>query len=115
MLLGAALSATTGGNSDTVTVADCVAVPPPPVQVSWYSVVFVSVPVDHVPVVATEPCQPPEAVQAVALSAFQFKVEVPPLAIVVGDADIVTVGEADVTPTSADCEADPPGPVQVKM
>lgn len=33
-VLGAALSVTTGGNPDTVTVADCVAEPPVPVQVS---------------------------------------------------------------------------------
>jgi hypothetical protein len=33
-VLGAALSTTTGGNPETVTVADCVAEPPVPVQVS---------------------------------------------------------------------------------
>jgi hypothetical protein len=114
-VLGFALSVTTGGNPDTVTVADCVAEPPGPVQVSPYSVVLASAPVDHVPLVATVPFQPPEAVQVVAFSEFQLKVDMPPMPIVVGDVDKVTVGEGEVTTTSADCEADPPGPVQVSV
>ncbi len=101
-VLGTALSVTTGGNADTVTVADCVAEPPGPVHVSWYSVVAESAPVDQVPLVATVPCQPPEAVQAVASAEFQLKVDVPPLAIVVGAAESVTVGASEVTATSAD-------------
>lgn len=70
---------------------------------------------DHVPLVATAPFHAPEAVQAVAFSEFQLKVDVPPLAVVVGDADSVTAGEGEVATTSADCEADPPGPVQVSV
>jgi hypothetical protein len=101
-VLGPALNVTSGGNAETVTVADCVAEPPAPVQVSSYSVVSESAPVDQVPLVATAPCQLPEAVQAVALAAVQLKVDVPPLAIVVGDADSVTVGASVVTTTSAD-------------
>jgi hypothetical protein len=101
-VLGTAVSVTTGGNAETVTVADCVAEPPAPVQVSWYSVVLASALVDQVPLVATGPCQPPEAVQALASAEFQLKVDVPPLAIVVGDADSVTVGAGEVTTTSAD-------------
>jgi hypothetical protein len=95
-VLGLTLSVTTGANSETVTVIDCVAEPPVPVQVSWYSVVLEREPVDQVPLVATAPCQPPAAVHAVALSEFQLKVDVPPLAIVVGDADRVTVGAGEV-------------------
>jgi hypothetical protein len=101
-VLGTAPSVTTGGNAETETVADCVAEPPAPVHVSWYSVVLASAPVDQVPVVATVPCQPPKAVQAVASAEFQLKVDVPPLAIVVGDADNVTVGASEVTAISAD-------------
>ena len=101
-VLGEALNVTSGGNAETVTVADCVAEPPAPAQVSSYSVVSESAPVDQVPLVATAPCQLPEAVQAAALAAFQLKVDVPPLAIVVGDADSVTVGASVVTTTSAD-------------
>jgi hypothetical protein len=58
--------------------------------------------VDHVPLVATAPCQPPEAVQAVASCEFQLKVDMPPLATVVGDADSVTMGAGEVATTSAD-------------
>ena len=58
--------------------------------------------VDHVPLVATGPCQPPEAVQEPASSEFQLKVDMPPTAIVVGDADSVTVGAGEVATTSAD-------------
>jgi hypothetical protein len=100
-LLGLAVSVTTGANSETVTVTDCVAEPPDPVQVSSYSVVLVSAPVDQVPLVAIVPRQPPEAVQAVALAEFQLKVDMAPLAMVVGDADNVTVGAGEVTATSA--------------
>jgi hypothetical protein len=114
-VLGLALRVTTGANAETVTVADCVAEPPDPVQVSPNSVVLESAPVDQVPLVATVPCQPPEAVQAVASAEFQLKVDVPPLEIVVGDADSVTVGASEVTTTSADREADPPGPLQVSV
>jgi hypothetical protein len=101
-VLGTALSVTTGGNAETVTVADWVAEPPVPVHVSWNSVVLGSAPVDHVPLVATVPCQAPEAVQAVASAELQLRVEAPPLGIVVGDADNVTVGAGVVTTTSAD-------------
>jgi hypothetical protein len=104
-----------GASPETVTVADCVAEPPVPVQVSSYSVVLESAPVDQVPLVATVPCQPPEVVQAVAFSELQFKADMPPLPTVVGDADSVTVGEAEATTTSADWEADPPGPLQVSV
>ena len=100
-VLGLAVSVTTGANSETVTLTDCVAEPPDPVQVSAYSVVLVSAPVDQVPLVAIVPRQPPEAVQAVALAEFQLKVDMAPLATVVGDADNVTVGAGEVTTTSA--------------
>jgi len=100
-VLGLPVSVTTGANSETVTVTDCVAEPPDPVQVSWYSVVLVSAPVDQVPLVAIVPRQPPEALQAVALAEFQLKADAPPLAMVVGDADNVTVGAGEVATTSA--------------
>ena len=114
-VLGTALSVTIGGNAEMVTVADCVAEPPVPVHVSWYSVVLESAPVDQVPLVAKAPCQPPEAVHAVAFSELQLRVDSPPSATVVGDADSVAAGAAEVTTTSADCEAVPPGPVHVSV
>ena len=114
-VLGLALSVTTGGKVGTVTVTDCVAEPPSPVQVRSYSVVLVSAPVDQVPLVATAPLQPPEAVHAVASLELQVKLELAPLITVVGAAVNVTAGAGSVTTTSADCEAEPPVPVQVRV
>jgi hypothetical protein len=48
------------------------------------------------------PDQPPEAVQAVALVEDHVSVELPPEAIVLGPALMVTVGAKDVTDTVAD-------------
>ena len=39
----------------------------------------------------------------------------PPLATVDGDAVKTIVGSGEVTTTSADCEADPPSPLQVSV
>lgn len=115
-VLGLALSVTTGGKGGAVTVTDCVAEPPSPVQVRSYSVVFDNAPVDHVPLVATAPLQPPEAVHAVASVDLQVKVALAPLLTVVGSADSDTVGAGSVTTTLADCEAAaPPAPVQVSV
>jgi hypothetical protein len=96
------VSCTTGGGLATVTVADCVAVPPDPVHESPYSVVLVSAPVDQVPLSATAPLHPPEAVQLVAFAAVHVKVELPPLATVVGEADKVTARSGVVTLTLTD-------------
>jgi Flp pilus assembly protein protease CpaA len=114
-LLGFALRVITGGRLKTLTVAVCVAEPPLPVHVSSYSVVLVSASLVHVPLVATAPFQPPEAVQDVAFCAFQFKVVVAPAATVAEDTASATVGAGEITTTSADCEAAPPGPVQVSV
>jgi hypothetical protein len=100
-LLGLALNVTLGALPATVTVADCVADPPGPVQVSSYSVVLVSVPVDCAPLVETVPCQPPEAVQSVAPVDFQERVAVPPLSTVVGPAVKVSIGADDEATATA--------------
>jgi hypothetical protein len=100
-VLGAALSMTIGALLETVTVADCVAEPPAPVQVSSYSVLLVRVPVDQVPLIGTLPCQPPEAVQAVASADFQVRVELAPLLMVVGVAINVIDAAAGVTTDTA--------------
>jgi hypothetical protein len=118
-VLGLALSVTTAGDPATVTVAVWVADPPAPVQVSAYSLVFESAPVDHVPLVAIWPLHAPEAVQAVASVEDQVNVEAPPLATVVGAAARVTVGEGEregeLTTTFVDCELEPPAPAQVSV
>lgn len=102
-LLGEALKVTVGAWLETVTVADCVAAPPGPAQVSSNSVVLVRVTVDIVPLVGTLPCQPPEAVQAAAPTEVQVRVELPPLAMVVGAALNVTDAAAgSATDTATD-------------
>jgi hypothetical protein len=73
----------------------------------------VSAPVAWVPLVASAPDQPPEAVQAVALADDQLNVAPLPLVTVLGLALNVTVGAAEVTVTVADWLPLPPVPVQV--
>jgi hypothetical protein len=95
-LLGLALRDTLGGDAaaETVTVADCDAVPPAPVQVSVYIVVVVNAPVFWVPLVDSAPFQPPEALHEVAFVLDQVKVEAAALFIELGVAVSVTVGAA---------------------
>jgi uncharacterized membrane protein len=62
--------------------------------------------------VASDPVQPPVAVQAVVLVEDQLSVVLSPLAILVEAALSDTVGAAADTVTVADCEAVPPVPVQ---
>lgn len=81
-----ARSVTSGAAEVTVTVADCEAEPPGPVQVISNSVLLESCPVDQVPLTATAPCQPPLARHWVALTAFHWRVEVPEVLTVVGEA-----------------------------
>jgi hypothetical protein len=91
-VLGLAVSVMEGANAETVTMADCFAEPPAPVQVSSNSVVLDSAPVDQVPLVATLPFQPPDAVQDVAFWDCQVKLDALPFATVGGDAARVMVG-----------------------
>jgi hypothetical protein len=114
-VLGLAAIFMVGARPDTVTVVDWELVPPVPVQVSAYTVVFDRGPVDQVPLVATLPLQPPEAVHWLAFPEVQLRLDASPLATVEGDEVSVTVGAADVTVTCVECEADPPGPVQVNV
>jgi hypothetical protein len=96
------VSCTTAGWLATVTVTDCVAVPPGPAHARSYSVVLVSAPVDQVPLSATAPFHPPDAVQLVAFGALHVKVELPPLPTVVGEAVKLTVPLGAVTLMSTD-------------
>ena len=115
-LAGLALNDTVGaGGAETVTVADCDAEPPVPVQVSVNFVVAVRAGVACEPAVASEPLQPPEAVQAVALVDDQVNDDAEPLWTVAGFAVRVTVGAGVVTETVADCAEVPPLPLQVSV
>ena len=116
MLAGLALSDTVGaGGAETVTVADCDAEPPAPVQVRVYFVVAVRAGVVCDPAVASAPLQPPEAAQELALVDDQVSAAVAPLLTVAGFAVRVTVGAGEVTDTVADCAALPPLPLQVSV
>jgi hypothetical protein len=75
----------------------------------------VSAPEDWDPETPLVPVQPPLAVQAVALVADQVKVELLPLATVLGLLAKLMVGAAALTDTVADCAAVPPWPVQVSV
>jgi hypothetical protein len=112
-LVGPAVSDTVGALVETVTVADCDAEPPAPVQMSVYFVVAVSGAVLIEPLIGSDPVHPPEAVQEVALVDDQLNVDVAPLTIVLGLADKVMAGAGVVTDTVADCVALPPLPVHV--
>ena len=91
-------------------------VPPAPEQVIVYVVAAFTAPVDREPLAASEPVQPPEAVQELALSELQFSVEEPPGATLVGEAVRLAVGTggsgSTVTVATAGGLA-PPGPEHV--
>ena len=73
-----------------------------------------SAPVDCEPLTGLLPDQAPEAVQEVALVDDQLKLELPPLATVLGLALRLTVAVGfGLTVTVVDCAAVPPGPLQV--
>jgi len=112
-LVEAALSDTVGAAADTVTVADCEAVPPVPVQATMNRVVALNAGVLDEPLIGSEPLQPPEAVHDVALVEVQVNVEVAPLFTVLGLAASVTAGAAVFTETVTLWEALPPLPLQV--
>jgi hypothetical protein len=114
-LVGLAVIETVGLAADTVTVADCAAEPPVPVQVSVNFVVAVKAGVVWVPAAFSDPLQPPEATQELALVDDQVNAEVAPLCTVVGFAVKVTAGAGVVTDTVADCAALPPAPLQVSV
>lgn len=68
---------------------------------------------DCVPLIGLAPDQAPEAEHEVAFAATHCSVELVPLAMVLGEALMLTVGAVDFTETVADCVALPPLPVQV--
>jgi len=78
----------------TVTVTDCEAWPPSPVQVRVYVAEVVSAGVVNEFFTCCVPLQPPEAVQFVAFLTSQLKVLVLPESTVVGSAAKVITGAA---------------------
>jgi hypothetical protein len=71
--------------------------------------------VDCDPLAGLDPAHAPDAVQAVALVADQFSVELEPLVMLLGLATSVIVGADEFTDTVADCVALPPDPEQVSV
>ncbi len=74
-----------------------------------------SAPVDCEPVTALAPDHAPDAVQAVALAAFQFRVALFPLTMELGPTLKVTMGAGEAMVTVVDCAALPPRPAQVSV
>jgi hypothetical protein len=97
-------------DTDTVAVATLL-VPAGPLQASEYAVVSVSAPVLCVPLVASAPFHPPEAVQEVALLEFHDSVELPPLLTAAGVAVIAAIGTTLIPDFTTGLV--PPGPLQV--
>ena len=112
---GLAVRVTVGTGALAVTVVDCAAVPPVPVQVSVYLVDAVSAPVLCEPLVASLPLHPFEAMHEVAFVADQVKVELPPLVTVLGFAVSTTAGAGIATVTAVDCALVPPAPAHVNV
>jgi hypothetical protein len=71
----------------------------------------VSAPVERLPLAASVPVQPPEAVHELEFVELQLSIELPPLAIAVGRALRVAVGR--MLTVAVDGALVPPGPVQV--
>jgi hypothetical protein len=97
----------------TVTVVDCVPVPPVPVQASVNVVVAVIAGICSVPDVPRAPVQPPDAVHAVALALLHVTVVACPDVIAAGLALIVTVG--GVVPGAGRPSAPLPQPLSTKV
>ena len=102
------------GAALTLTITDCMAVPPAPTQLSVNVLLAVSEPVEAVPEIALLPAHAPLAVQLVALVDDQVSVLALPVTTVVGFAASVTVGNV-TTVAIADCAAVPPGPMQLRV
>jgi hypothetical protein len=104
----------TVGASPTVTLAVPAAVPPGLVHVSVNADAAVSAVITSLPIVGRAPDQLPEATQLAALVVDHINVVDPPLAIVVGEAVMVTVG-VGATAMFAVAAAMPPAPLQVSV
>ena len=99
-VVGFACSITSGAWEVTVTVADCEAEPPGPVQTIPNSVLLVSVLLVQLPLTGTGPCQPPFPEHCVASAVVQVSVVVPEPVMVVGDAARLITGACALVTTT---------------
>jgi hypothetical protein len=104
-VLGFALSETVGSGIVTVTLADCEALPPLPLQVRVKVESALSAPLDAEPFRGSLPDHEPEAAHDVAWVDDQLSVVLFPLTMVLGAALKVTVGAGEV-PWATDTVAD---------
>jgi hypothetical protein len=112
--VGAAASVAVGAGIDaTVAVAGGVT-PPGPVHTIEYTLVAMIGPVLWVPLAATVPLHPPDAIHESALVDVHVKVEAPPEATAVGVAVSATIGKAFTVTGAVAAALLPPGPVHVK-
>jgi hypothetical protein len=95
------------------TVALALALPPRPIQDNVYEVVPATGPVLWLPLAASAPLHPPEAVQDVALSEVHVSVDDAPAATADGDAVKVTLGAGRMLTVTATGALTPAGPAQV--
>lgn len=118
-LVGLAVKDTVGAGTLplTVTVADCVAVPPVPVQLNVKVLVLLSAALVCAPDVPLVPVHAPDAVHELAFVDDQFNIDVLPLVTLAGLAESVSVGAAvgAATLTVSDWLALPPAPVHVNV
>jgi hypothetical protein len=102
----------TVGTGKMVTVVTTGAVTPPgPAQMSEYAVAAVNGPVLWLPLAATVPLQPPEALHEVALVELHVSMEAFPEATAVGAAASVAVGAGIDATVAVAGGVTPPGPV----
>lgn len=110
---GDAVKVTVGaGRIVTVTTTGAVT-PPGPAQMSEYVVAAVNGPVPWLPLAASVPLQPPDAVHESALVDIHVNVEAPPEATAVGVAVSATIGSWFTMTGALASALLPPGPVQV--
>jgi len=96
-----------------LTTALALEVPPEPVQDKEYEVGLATGPEPRLPLSATDPLQPPDAVQETALLEFHVRVDDAPAATAAGDAFSVTTGCGRTFTVAITGAVMPPGPAHV--
>jgi hypothetical protein len=111
--VGAAESTAVGGGINITVAVDGAEAPPPPEQTMEKFVVAVIGAVFWLPLAASMPLQPPDAVHESAFAELHVNVELPPTATAAGVAARVTVGTGITVMATVTVWLVPPGPVQV--
>jgi len=108
---GDAVNVTLGSGRMVTVVTRGAVRPPGPAQMSEYAVAAVNGPVLRLPLAASVPLQPPEALQEVALAELHVSTEAFPEATAVGAAASVAVGAGIDATVAVAGGVTPPGPV----